>query len=874
MDADSALKEVGATNEGLSSSEAEARLVEHGKNKLKEGKKISIFSRFLKQICDPMMLVLIAAAILSGVTAVYSGESLTDVFIILFVVLLNAVLGVLQESKAEEAIEALKQMTAAESKVLRDGEIKRIKSEDLTVGDVILLEAGDSVPADARLLESASLKAEEAALTGESVPVEKSVAALEGESVALGDRVNMVYMGSTIAYGRGRAVVTGVGMETEMGRIAGALSDAKDNATPLQKKLAGLSKILTWLVLGICVVVFAVGMIRAGSFTLDSVLNTFMLAISLAVAAIPEGLAAVVTIVLSIGVTRMSKNRAVIRKLSAVETLGCAQIICSDKTGTLTQNKMTVMESSSPDDAFLARAMALASDAEVKGDSKVIGEPTEAALVTWAMKIGYPKPILKKEEPRVSEIPFDSDRKRMTTLCKRADGSYIQYTKGAPDEILAVCDRILTPNGVAPMTDADRASIAAENKQMADRALRVLAAAYTDRAEIPADFTPRTSEKGLIYIGLCGMIDPIRPEVRDAVKLCHTAGVKVVMITGDHMDTATAIGRDLGILGDGERAVPGSVLDDMSDEELVARIDEFPAFARVQPEHKVRIVNAWKTRGMITAMTGDGVNDAPSIKSADIGIGMGITGTDVTKSVADMILADDNFATIVSAVEEGRRIYANLRRAVQFLLSSNMSEVIAVFFATMFGFTLLKPAHILWINLITDTFPALALGMEAGERDAMQKPPRPKAEGLFANGVGISILYQGAVVAILTLFAYLLGHWIEAGVWELTASRDGMTMAFLTLSMAEIFQSFNMRSLEGSIFTIRRQNKWLWGAGAAALVLTTAVIYIPFFAKAFEFETVSLGEYFISLGLAFLVIPIVEAVKLIRRIVKKKKATR
>lgn len=885
-DKDAVIKHVGSSPNGLSSEEAGKRLAENGKNKLAEGKKKTLIRRFLEQFADPMIIVLLVAAALSGITAAFEHEAPTDVFIILFVVILNAVLGVIQESKAEEAIAALSEMTAAQSKVLRNGIITHVKSEDLVVGDVIILEAGDSVPADARLIECASLKVEEAALTGESVPVNKSEETLSGEdNVPLGDRKNMVYMGSTVVYGRGVAVICATGMDTEMGKIASALTAAREEATPLQVKLSQLSKILTYLVLGICVLVFAFGVIKAGEFTADVLIDTFMLAISLAVAAIPEGLAAVVTIVLSIGVTKMSKRNAVIRRLTAVETLGCTQIICSDKTGTLTQNKMTVVDDFTADRELLARAMALCSDAEIDADGKTEGEPTEAALVQFAFKNGLPKYDLKTAFPRINEAPFDSGRKMMSTV-HSSDGGIIQYTKGAPDEVLKRCTHILAENGEArPMTDADREKVLSENKRMADKALRVLAAAYREHGEAPDDASPESLEMELTFIGIVGMIDPVRPEVKDAIAQCHTAGIRAVMITGDHKDTAVAIAEELGILTDPSEAITGAELDLLSDEQLFANIEKYSVYARVQPEHKVRIVKAWKALGKIVAMTGDGVNDAPSIKSADIGVGMGMTGTDVTKNVADMILGDDNFATIVSAVEEGRKIYSNIRKAIQFLLSSNLSEVISIFFATLFGFTILKPAHILWINLITDSLPALALGMEPGEEDAMKQPPRSSKDGIFAGGVAYDVIYQGFLVAVLTLVAYVLGCCMEDKVWAWSSFRefanwievpgghnDGITMAFMTLSMAEIFHSFNMRSRHGSVLALKKQNIVLWGAAAAALALTTAVIYIPFISNMFEFTEISAGEYFTALGLAFLVIPIVECVKLVQRAVAGRRA--
>lgn len=875
---DEVLAELKSTTDGLTTADANARLEKNGPNKLAEAKKDGIVKRFLKQLADPMIIVLLVAAVLSTVTVAYNNisnpheaESFADVFIILFVVVLNAVLGVIQESKAEEAIEALKTMTASTSKVMRDGKLCKVKSEELVVGDIIHLEAGDSVPADARILECASMKVEEAALTGESVPVLKTDEALEGGEVSLGDRKNMLYMGSTVVYGRGVAVVTGTGMNTEMGKIADALAQARDEATPLQVKLAGLSRTLTKLVLGICILIFAVNLIRANGFGVDVVLDSFMLAVSLAVAAIPEGLATVVTIVLSIGVTKMSKRNAVIRKLTAVETLGCAQIICSDKTGTLTQNKMTVVDEYGAVQEKLAHAMALCSDAEFDEQAGTsVGEPTECALVNYAHKISYNKNTLKVEYPRVGEAPFDSMRKMMSTVHKGVEG-FVQYTKGAPDEILKRCTRILTENGVEEMTEAHVAAIREKNKSMADSALRVLAAAYREYSALPEDTSAEALEQDMIFLGLYGMIDPVRPEVKAAVDECRSAGIKVVMITGDHIDTAVAIAKELGIINDASEAIMGQTLDSLSDEELEAQIDRYSVYARVQPEHKVRIVAAWKKRGKITAMTGDGVNDAPSIKTADIGIGMGITGTDVTKNVADMILADDNFATIVSAVGEGRKIYANIRKAIQFLLSSNLSEVLGVFVATLMGFTLFKPVHILWINLITDSLPALALGVEHGEPDAMKKPPRDSKEGIFSGGVAYDVAYQGIIVAALVLISYFVGHFMESGRWEIAQSNDGMTMAFLTMSMAEIFQSFNMRSRRGSIFTLKKQNMMLWGAAALALLLTTAVIYVPFLETLFGFTHISLPEYGAALGISILVIPLVELVKLIQRCVAKAK---
>lgn len=866
-DIETVLRQVDSDSGGLSAREAERRLEANGKNKLAEAKKDSIIKQFFKQLADPMIIILLVAAAVSAVVSYLEREGFAEVFIILFVVIMNAILGVYQENKAEKAIEALQEMAAATSRALRDGKIVTIRSEELVVGDVVLLEAGDAVPADGRILESASLKIEEAALTGESVPVSKFIELIGlggGSDVPLGDRKNMVYMGSTVVYGRGAAVITATGMDTEMGKIADALAKAEDGQTPLQIKLSQLSKILTWLVLGICVVIFGVQIIRARGVSADVMLHSFMIAVSLAVAAIPEGLAAVVTVVLSIGVTNMSKRNAIIRRLTAVETLGCAQIICSDKTGTLTQNKMTVVDHFSSDEKLLGTAMALCSDAELGENGQAVGEPTECALVNYASSLGMPKPQLKENAPRVGEAPFDSMRKMMSTV-HNAGGKIIQFTKGAPDEVLKLCTSYFADGKPVSMTEEKRAEILKANKQMADRALRVLMAAVRYHDSIPADFSAEHLERDLCFVGLTGMIDPVRPEVKDAIIECRSAGIRPIMITGDHIDTATAIATELGILEPGQSAITGSRLNDMSDEEFEKSFQNYSVYARVQPEHKVRIVNAWRRAGNITAMTGDGVNDAPSIKSADIGVGMGITGTDVTKNVADMVLADDNFATIVGAVEEGRRIYDNIRKAVQFLLGSNMSEVLSIFAATMMGFTILEAPHLLWINLITDCFPALALGLEEAEADIMDRKPRNPKDGIFAGGMGVDIAYQGLMVSILTLAAFFIGHFIESGVWEITNSPDGTTMAFLTMSMSEIFHCFNMRSQRGSLFTLKSNNRMLIWAGIASLLLTTAVIYIPFLSNAFGFEHISLQEYAIALALAACTIPIVEAVKFFQR---------
>ena len=884
------LAQLGATVDGLSSQEVKARQEKYGPNKLKEAEKATWLQRFMAQLKDPMLIILMIAAVVSAATTVidflqlpeprdlgHLTEGLVEVGIIVIVVLLNAILGVIQESKAEAAIEALQTMTAATCKVIRDGKQQVVRSDELVPGDIVVLEAGDAVPADGRIIENASLKIEEAALTGESVPVNKMIDALNlsggKDEVPLGDRKNMCYMGSTVVYGRGKAVITETGMATEMGKIANALAQTQEEQTPLQRKLDQLGKTLSYLVLGICVFIFAFNLIMKGNYSLNGVLSTFMVAVSLAVAAIPEGLATVVTVVLSIGVTRMSQRNAVIRRLTAVETLGCTQVICSDKTGTLTQNKMTVVDHMG-DTQLLATAMALCSDANLNTENQAEGEPTECALVNFAYSVGLHKAEMEKASPRVDEAPFDSGRKMMSTI-HDLGGKFVQYTKGGPDVILSRCAYYLDGSEVKPMTAEKVAQIMAVNKAMADKALRVLAAAMRSWDAKPSDNSPEYLEQELVFVGLTGMIDPVRPEVKAAIEECRSAGIRAVMITGDHKDTAVAIAKELGIITDASQAITGAELDAISDEDICEFVKQYGVYARVQPEHKTRIVNAWKKNGAITAMTGDGVNDAPSIKSADIGVGMGITGTDVTKNVADMVLADDNFATIVSAVGEGRRIYDNIRKAIQFLLASNMSEVLGVFFATLFGFVLLNPVHLLFINLVTDCFPALALGMERAEPDTMRRPPRDSRDGIFAGGLGFDVVYQGILVTIITLAAYLIGASFEFGGDWFAALRaagesgHGMTMAFLTMSMCEIFHSFNLRSQRKSVFTLKGQNWVLWAAMLGSLVLTTVVIEVGPIARAFGFTPIGLQEYGISMGLAFLVIPVVEVVKAIQRAVKK-----
>ena len=874
-----------SAEQGLSVEEAKKRFDTVGPNKLKEEAKTPLWKRFFEQMADPMVIMLLVAAAISAVSGAMQGEAdIADVVIILVVVIINSVLGVVQEAKSEQALEALQEMSAAQSKVIRGGKLVHLPSSELVPGDVILLEAGDSVPADCRVIESASMKIEEAALTGESVPVEKHIDAIalaEGnDDVPLGDRKNMCYMGSTVVYGRGRAVVCGTGMDTEMGKIADALSTAKKELTPLQIKLAQLSRILTVMVIAICVIIFAVDFIRHGSAMASNpkmILDTFMVAVSLAVAAIPEGLVAVVTIVLSMGVTKMSKRQAIIRKLTAVETLGCTQIICSDKTGTLTQNKMTVVkhELAAPEEKFLA-GMALCSDAKWDEEAgEAVGEPTECALVNDAAKAGLTG--LDAEHPRVGEAPFDSGRKMMSVVVETLDGEFEQYTKGAPDVVLGLCTKMYDGDQIVDMTPERREQIVAANKAMADQALRVLALASRTYSEKPSDCSAGALEHDLVFCGLSGMIDPVRPEVKQAIIEAKEAGIRPVMITGDHIDTAVAIAKDLGIIQDASQAITGAELDKISDEDFKTRVTEISVYARVQPEHKARIVDAWKSLGNIVAMTGDGVNDAPSIKRADIGVGMGITGTDVTKNVADMVLADDNFATIIHAVEEGRRIYDNIRKVIQFLLSANLAEVFSVFIATMIGFTIFQPVQLLWINLITDCFPALALGMEDAEGDVMKRKPRNASDGVFAGGMGVDCLVQGIIITLLVIASFFAGVYLHNGsifmamLTDGIADPEGVTMAFITLSMVEIFHCFNMRSRRASLFSMKKQNKWLWGAAALALVLTVVVVEFDPLAQMFGFMTLKFEALGAALFLAFLIIPLMEIYKAIMRAIEKER---
>ena len=835
------LNDLHSSAQGLTTAEAEERLTRNGKNKLQEAKRDSLVKKFFSSLMDPMILMLLgAAAIQAIVTVIESGgqpsfREFADVIVILSVVLLNTVLSLVQEGKAESAMDALKEMTAATSKVLRDGRQILLKSEDLVIGDVVVLEAGDAVPADCRILEGHSLKAEESALTGESVPVNKLMDTLrcgQGSDVPLGDRTNMLYSGSTVVYGRGRAVVTATGMDTEMGKIADALNQAKAEETPLQKKMAELSHLLTKLVLGICAIVFLVGVVEAmllsgepfsWSILGKTALNTFIAAIALAVAAIPEGLPAVVTIVLSIGVTSMAKRNAVIRRLTAVETLGCAQVICSDKTGTLTQNKMTVVEAWGADKALLARGMALCSDAELNASGQAEGEPTECALVNFAAGEGFPKDTLKADFPRVAEAPFDSMRKMMSTLHTCTQG-VMQFTKGAPDEVLAHCTHVLTEQGICPMTNEDRQRIMTQNKSMADKALRVLACACREYAALPADTSDAALEQDLTFVGLTGMIDPVRPEVKAAVEECRQAGIRAIMITGDHIDTAVAIARELGLISDPSQAIMGQALNDMSDEELDRAIERYSVYARVQPEHKVRIVEAWKRRGKITAMTGDGVNDAPAVKEANIGVAMGKSGTDACKQAADIILLDDDFSTLCEAVRQGRTVYSNIRKFVRYLISCNIGEVMVMFLSIILGMpVILLPTQILLVNLVTDGLPAIALGMEKTEKAVMEMKPQRFSGDFFSGGLLHKIIIRGILIGICTLgcFAYSLMY---IGT-DLSTAR---TCALVTLIASQLIHVFECRSEYVSIFRMNPfKNLWLLLAVIVSAAVTALCIYLP-----------------------------------------------
>jgi len=866
LSTEEALKVLETGIEGLSVEEAGRRLEKHGRNALLKAKKKSLLSKFVEQFKNVMIFILLVAAVLSGVLGEW-----TDTIIILLVVVLNAVLGVIQENKAEQALEALKSMSSAQARVRRGGQVTDINSDELVPGDIVLLEAGNIVPADLRLLESASLQSEEAALTGESLPSDKQAGALEGSDINLGDRSNMVYMSSSITYGRGIGAVTATGMQTEVGKIAGYISEEDDEVTPLQRKLNELGKYFTFIILGVCVVIFAVGVLE-GRELLDMLLTS----ISLAVAAIPEGLPAIVTIILALGVQRMAGRKAIIRKLPAVETLGSTEIICSDKTGTLTLNKMTVEKlytggaeieaneaaTAAPGGQMLLDAMVLCNDSSIdesgseKGGKKaVLGDPTETALVAFGLKIGVDKRTQESRYPRKDEIPFDSDRKLMTTLHEVEEGMYRVLTKGAPDVLLSKCSHLYENGEVVVLTEEHSRRITESNKAFADEALRVLAFAFRNYDRHPGKLSPETTESGLVFIGLVGMIDPPRDEVRDAVAICRRAGVRPVMITGDHRDTAAAIAKRLGIIEDESGVLTGRELDQLDEAEFAEKVSQYSVYARVSPEHKVRIVKAWKQQGKIVAMTGDGVNDAPALKAADIGVGMGITGSDVAKGVADMVLADDNFTTIVVAVEEGRKVYSNIRKAIQFLLSANLGEVLTLFIATMIGWRILEPIHILWINLVTDTLPALALGLEKADKDVMSKKPRKSSSSIFSGGVGAGIIYQGIVEAALTLFVY---YWAHTHYNEGTA----VTMAFATLGLLQITHAFNVRSNTKSLFQIGWfTNRYMLGASIISGLMLVLVILIPGLNDWFGVTSLSGRQWGIVSAAAVSIVVIVELVK-------------
>lgn len=850
----------GSGPEGLSAAEAERRLTQYGRNALDEKKKTPFALRVWEQVRDPMVLVLIVAAVVSGVM----GE-LADMSIILTVVVLNTVIGLAQESRAERAIEALRKMGAQQARVVRDGHVHMVPAESLVPGDLVVLEAGDVVPADLRLLESSNLKIEEASLTGESVPAEKDAGAVVKEGCPLGDRADMAFQGTSVTYGRGRGVVSATGMKTEMGRIADIINRAEKDETPLQKKLAEIGKMLTVLVIGICAIIFFTGVVKGGGFTLPNTMQSFLIAVSLAVAAIPEGLPAVVTIVMAMGVTRMARRNAVIKKLPAVETLGCAQIICSDKTGTLTQNKMNVREvcldgKTLPGEEFMAQGdgllfadiLFLCNDSTVDAGGE-IGDPTETALKRFVM--AKTDTARYGTMPRVLDLPFDSERKMMSTVNQTADGPLV-FTKGAPDELIRRCTKIRLDDVVHTLTAEHREQMAAANRAMAEKALRVLGLAYKPYAE------GEELEQGLVFVGLVGMIDPPRPEAKEAIAKCRRAGITPIMITGDHKDTAVAIAREIGILSDVSQAVFGSELDSMDDVELDRRLPDIRVYARVSPEHKVRIVDAWKRRGKTVAMTGDGVNDAPALKKADIGVGMGITGTDVSKGVSDMLLADDNFATIVGAVEEGRKIYGNLRKAVQFLLSSNISEVLALFAATLIlppHVQFLGAVHILWINLITDSIPAIGLGVDKADQGIMDEPPRDARASFFAGGLGQRIFYEGIVMAAITVAAYFIGFQQSPAV--------ATTMAFITLSAVELFYSFGMKMLKTTIFSRRTfDNPVLFLGAAVPLALLVLIVCVRPIGSLFSVVPLTVFDWLCAFGLAFLILPFLELVKLLRRI--------
>jgi len=848
---------------GITDAQAESLGDQHGKNVLVEGHKKTLFSIILGQFKNLMILVLLAAAVISALLS-----EMSDAIIIFVVILLNTVMGTVQESKAEAALEALKKMAAPDATVIRGGRTVSVKAADLVPGDMVILEAGDYVPADLRLVSTASLKIEQATLTGESVPSDKDAAAVLIGDTALAERVNMAYSGTSVTYGRGQGVVVGIGMNTEIGKIAGALSAAEDSDTPLQKRMNALSKVLSIAVLAVAAVIFAIGLLTG-----RTAMDMFFVAVSLAVAAIPEGLATVVTLQLTMGVQKMSKRGAIIRKLPAVETLGSTSIICSDKTGTLTQNKMRVLrafynneeyetQDTADSDALLLmdRVFLLCNDTKETmedGQPKLIGDPTETALYAFAAKRLDPEQTIV-DHPRVYEIPFDSERKLMSTVNGSSDT--VLYVKGAPDELLAKCSRISMHREITRLDEAAKTAILGANDRFARGALRVLAAAYKPLNAVPT--APEGLEDDLVFIGLAGMMDPPRPEAKEAVSVCKEAGITPVMITGDHKITAQAVAGELGILHDGSKAVTGRELEAMSDEALGRDLNNIGVYARVAPEHKVRIVKAFRAQGNVVAMTGDGVNDAPALKTADIGVGMGITGTEVSKNASDMVLTDDNFATIVKAVGEGRRIYRNIKKAVQFLLSANLSEVLTLFVGTMLGAAVLYPAQILWVNLVTDTFPALALGMEKAPENIMQRKPRDAKQSFFADGMALNMSMFGIIMSALTLGIYFAAAAAYSGA-------VATTMAFLTLGLTQLFHVFNVRSSVYSVFMRGRHNKWMYYAFALSVVLQIIVVLVPALNEFFKVVALTGAQWLYVCLVSFAIIPISEAIKLFKRLYKK-----
>ncbi|MCL6458963.1 MAG: calcium-translocating P-type ATPase, SERCA-type, partial [Gorillibacterium sp.] len=859
--------------EGLSLEEAATRLEKVGKNELKASKQKNLAQKFLDQFKDFMVIVLLAAAVVSAILGEWA-----DAGIISIVVILNAVLGVAQESKAEKALDALKQLSSPYAKVKRANEVTMIRADELVPGDIVLIESGDYIPADLRLLEVASLKIEEAALTGESVPADKQTAPLTTVDIVIGDRVNMAYLGSSVSYGRGVGVVTATGMSTEVGKIAGYLNSTETEITPLQRKLTELGKYMTIGVLVIAVIIFAVGLLQGRDF-----LDMFLTAVSIAVAAIPEGLPAIVTIVLAIGVQKMAKQNAIIRKLPAVETLGSTEIICSDKTGTLTQNKMTVTQlylagnmqdaewkpKDNPEAKIFLQVMTLCNDSRVtseqtdQGQSVILGDPTETALVYYANRHDFSKVEWDHLMPRQAEIPFDSNRKLMSTFHKLEQGGYRMLIKGAPDVLINRCSNIQSAEHTLSFNTEEQEKIKNANREMGSQALRVLALAYRDLQELPLKLTPEEWEHDLTFVCLVGMIDPPRAEVKAAVAICRSAGIRPVMITGDHKETAVAIARQLGILQGDYQAITGTDLDQMDEQEFAERVGEFAVYARVSPEHKVRIVQAWRKQGKVVAMTGDGVNDAPALKTADIGVGMGITGTDVANGVSDMVLADDNFSTIVISVEEGRKIYSNITKAIQYLLSANIGEVLTLFIATMLGSIVLFPIHILWINLVTDTFPALALGVEKAEKGIMQQPPRSSKASVFSEGAGWTILYQGILEAALVLGVFYYA------MFSYTSS-EAITMAFAALGFIQVTHAFNVRSRTESTFrTGLFSNVYLLLATFVSAMLLFIVLLVPFLRNIFSLAILNATQWGIVMASAVLMVIVVEIVKLIQRSIRR-----